>query len=204
VSVYFITCREQGVCKIGRAQNAKSRLSSLQTASPTKLALEATLPGDRELEQQLHQRFAAHRLKGEWFAITDELDALINDAATNTHTLLLEEQQQPQQRVSDEELAEKSIALDRQLLAEAMLTFGHTDWHPTEVPAVRRRYRAVSAFGGQFNNHYAIRETDSKRLLCADLKLTWDQADRLCDILEDVRQHALDLEFPNSRREKAA
>lgn len=57
-----------------------------------------------------------------------------------------------------------------------------------------RFYHPVPARGGQHNNHYAIRGEGAHRhrLLCADLGLSWDQADRLCDILEAVREHALE------------
>lgn len=67
-----------------------------------------------------------------------------------------------------------------------------------------RHFTPVSVGGGQWNNHYAVRGNGEARILGADMGLSWDQADRLCDILEGVRQRALDLEFPNSRREKAA
>lgn len=67
-----------------------------------------------------------------------------------------------------------------------------------------RYFTTVPANGGQWNNHYAIRGNGESRILCADMRLTWDQADRLCDVLEGVRQRALDLEFPTSRKERAA
>lgn len=58
---------------------------------------------------------------------------------------------------------------------------------------MNRFYQPVPASGGQFNEHYAVRGQGGHhhRLLCADLKLTWDQADRLCDVLERVRECAL-------------
>jgi hypothetical protein len=193
MSVYFITCRERGICKIGYAQNAKARRSSLQTASPTRLVLEATLPGSRELERKFHERFAEQRLSGEWFRITDELDALIRRAVP-VHDTDAEIAPRPRSRQSDENLAERSIAEHRDILAAAMLDFeklGPLIGAPLRPR--RRFYHPVPASGGQFNDHYAIRGEGGHRhrLLCTDLGLSWDQADRLCDVLEEVRDHAL-------------
>lgn len=199
MSVYFITCREQGICKIGRSQNAKSRRSSLQTASPSRLVLEAELAGASELERELHKRFADSRLTGEWFTITDELDAVIREAASLRLPPVEEVERRKHQ--SDEELMEASLAEDRRMLADAMVAFDRLA--PAICPnlpaTIERFYRPVAAVGGQFSNHYAIRETHSHRTLCADMGLTFDQADRLCDVLEGVRQRSLDLELTRQR-----
>lgn len=51
--------------KIGRSDNVWGRIAGLQTASSTPLTLLLELPGDREAE--LHELFAEHRVRGEWF-----------------------------------------------------------------------------------------------------------------------------------------
>ncbi len=50
-----------------------SRMRSLQTGSPVQLVVMFTIPGTRELEQDMHARFAEHRVIGEWFRVGGEL-----------------------------------------------------------------------------------------------------------------------------------
>jgi hypothetical protein len=77
VSVYFITAREVGMVKIGCAYEPHRRMTFMQTACPVGLALEAILPGAYAEEKRHHEMFAEHRVRGEWFKITPEIEALI-------------------------------------------------------------------------------------------------------------------------------
>ncbi len=66
--VYFVQAGEGGPIKIGVASNVRERLQTLQTGSAVVLRLlgvayDATAPE----EAALHERFAAHRIRGEWF-----------------------------------------------------------------------------------------------------------------------------------------
>lgn len=72
--VYFVQATHGGPIKIGTSGSStlKSRLSSLQTGSPTQLVVRRVVAGDRELERRLHNHFeyayeASPRLVGEWF-----------------------------------------------------------------------------------------------------------------------------------------
>ena len=53
--------------KIGYSKNVNQRLQQLSTASPSPIQLIAVVPGDRQLEQELHQEFRKQRKIGEWF-----------------------------------------------------------------------------------------------------------------------------------------
>jgi hypothetical protein len=195
MSVYFITCRTRGICKIGVAQDANKRRSSLQTASPHKLVLEATLPGSQDLERQLHKRFSDCRMSGEWFRITDELDALIKESSLVECHEMPSKAREEQRRQSFEEFCERDEAKRRQMFAEAMSDFAKLGPAPPMPPLTRRRfYNPVPASGGQWNQSYGIRGEGGHRhrVFCTDMGLTWDQADRLCDVLEQVRQYALE------------
>lgn len=79
--VYFITAdHDEWPVKIGFTEKLNSvRISGLQTGSPRKLVMLASLPGTYQDERFLHRKFAAHRLTGEWFSRTPELMALIAD-----------------------------------------------------------------------------------------------------------------------------
>jgi len=65
--VYFIRCKETGRVKIGWTTKPSMRLKALQTCSPTDLELVKIQPGTKQDEWQLHIRFAAHHIRGEWF-----------------------------------------------------------------------------------------------------------------------------------------
>jgi hypothetical protein len=77
MSVYFITCREANAVKIGSSLEPHARLREVQWGCPLELKLEAVLPGSSAQEFQFHRRFADDRIRGEWFTITDMIEAVM-------------------------------------------------------------------------------------------------------------------------------
>ena len=77
--VYFIG-GEVGAIKIGYSKAPKERLTTLQIGSPIPLAILASFAGSMADEARLHERYAAHRLHGEWFErhpdILEEIERL--------------------------------------------------------------------------------------------------------------------------------
>jgi len=73
----YVMKSSMGMVKIGISKNPKSRRSSLITAHPGDLWLEAsTYDCDAvEAERMLHEEYSEHRMNGEWFALPDELEA---------------------------------------------------------------------------------------------------------------------------------
>ena len=69
--VYFI--EGGGLIKIGYSATLTARLAELCYLSPVPLTLLCTMPGNRSVEQQLHQRFAHLRDHGEWFRSDEAL-----------------------------------------------------------------------------------------------------------------------------------
>lgn len=68
--VYFVAA-EDGPIKVGMSCDPKRRLRELRTKTGQDLRLLATVPGlgvGSFTEGRYHDRFAAHRLHGEWFA----------------------------------------------------------------------------------------------------------------------------------------
>jgi hypothetical protein len=65
-TIYFVG-PEGGPIKIGFASRLEFRLKDLRTANAYPLKVHATVEGPPKLERDYHQRFAAHRLHGEWF-----------------------------------------------------------------------------------------------------------------------------------------
>lgn len=74
--LYFIGA-DEGPVKIGVAQHPEKRLRQLQTAYPFPLKLLAVVKGAAPQEPEYHGRFAAHRLRGEWFERCPEILAEI-------------------------------------------------------------------------------------------------------------------------------
>ena len=74
---YFIQGVPLSPVKIGRAIDVASRLKSLQTGTPHELRTLLVLDGDREME--MHDRFARHRIRGEWFHWCDEIRQFIDE-----------------------------------------------------------------------------------------------------------------------------
>jgi hypothetical protein len=80
--VYFL--QMQAFVKIGRAMDVAQRIEELQTAHPETLRLvayvHATQPG--RIEATLHQTYQNCRVRGEWFALTEDLVRLIRKHAS--------------------------------------------------------------------------------------------------------------------------
>lgn len=79
--VYFISSRERGYpVKIGRTTNylAAARLTQLQIGSPYQLEFFAAVEAPAEYERELHDQFAKHALRGEWFRRAPEIMALVD------------------------------------------------------------------------------------------------------------------------------
>lgn len=77
MSVYIVTDRAAGLCKIGYSKTPLKRLTALRTGTIADLQLEAVIPATRQNERELHNRFCHLRRAREWFALGLEIDALI-------------------------------------------------------------------------------------------------------------------------------
>lgn len=72
--VYLIACDDRSAAKIGWAVDPERRRRALQTGNPKRLVLLGFIPGTREDEQALHNRFSSAREVGEWFRLTPEIE----------------------------------------------------------------------------------------------------------------------------------
>lgn len=77
-NVYFIGCQGHNAVKIGVAKDVPFRMMELQIGCPFKLYAAAVIQmksqnSARMLESRLHQKYAPHRLNGEWFTIVPEM-----------------------------------------------------------------------------------------------------------------------------------
>lgn len=76
---YFLADIDQIVVKIGYAERLVPRLRALQTGNCGQLTFLGAMKGN--VEAALHRTWAAHRHRGEWFAITPDLAAYIKEHA---------------------------------------------------------------------------------------------------------------------------
>lgn len=72
--VYFIRSCSPDAIKIGYSDNVFRRLRQIHGACPSPVSLVAGIPGaDTGTEAELHRRFRALRIHGEWFRSEPEL-----------------------------------------------------------------------------------------------------------------------------------
>lgn len=79
--VYFIRDMTSGYIKIGVSNRPVERLGSMTTGSPHEMCLLLCVPGGYRREGALHLQFETKRIRGEWFALTeDDLVGIVHDA----------------------------------------------------------------------------------------------------------------------------
>jgi hypothetical protein len=74
--VYTIQAEWGGPIKIGYCASADAvcdRLGGIQTGNPHRLVVRRVIPGSRQLERLLHERYARYRMAGEWFLNAPEV-----------------------------------------------------------------------------------------------------------------------------------
>lgn len=89
--IYFIQSGEGGPIKVGYVEGLtrsaiEFRVGLLQVGNPEPLKVLATMAGGRAEERELHKRFRAGHIRGEWFNadtpfLQDAIDAAPNDEA---------------------------------------------------------------------------------------------------------------------------
>lgn len=79
--IYIINAIGTNLYKIGyTGRNVVTRLASLQTGCPNKLAITATLDGDETDEAELHRLVWQHHIQGEWFQLdTRALEGIVEN-----------------------------------------------------------------------------------------------------------------------------
>lgn len=71
--IYFILAPEVDRVKIGKSKDVKARLKTLQTGHSQDLCLIMTVDADDSFEFELHERFKAYHVRGEWFQMSEEI-----------------------------------------------------------------------------------------------------------------------------------
>lgn len=80
--VYFMRCESPDLqVKIGYAKDLAGRLSGVRTSNPYPVRVLTYFWTENfaSVEKQLHDRFAQHRIRREWFCSTPDIEKLIAD-----------------------------------------------------------------------------------------------------------------------------
>jgi hypothetical protein len=70
---YILRVGESGPVKIGKAEDVEGRMAALQTAHHEPLNLLRIVDTHFDTEAAFHERFAAQRIRGEWFTFVAEM-----------------------------------------------------------------------------------------------------------------------------------
>ena|SRR3990167_7127718 len=97
MTVYFIRVRGTNIVKIGSSEHPFDRIQQLQVGSPHELELLGTCDSpsdefsdsDGMSEKYYHRRFRNRRIRGEWFRLTDDDLASIEEAEFLSRNLWL-------------------------------------------------------------------------------------------------------------------
>ena len=81
--IYLVLDERTGYIKIGRARNPSARERTLQSENP-QVSMIFCSPADAELERELHQEFDQHRVRGEWFKLSETHIEHIKKRALNS------------------------------------------------------------------------------------------------------------------------
>jgi hypothetical protein len=78
--IYFIQQGQFGPIKIGYSTNPEQRFAAIKTSHHAHLRLLGEIEGSEKDERRLHEKFAPHRIRREWFAPSQDLIDYIRKA----------------------------------------------------------------------------------------------------------------------------
>ena len=85
MSVYFLRAGKTGPIKIGYTKGFAPALPQMQRGNHEPLVILSVIDGDMSKEKEFHRRFAAWRLRGEWFRAENPLIEMINSLPPYQH-----------------------------------------------------------------------------------------------------------------------
>ena len=72
--VYLVLNADRNAAKVGFTTNPYARLAQMQSANDRPLAMEFAIPAMKEVEAELHQRFASSRIRLAWFSDVEAVE----------------------------------------------------------------------------------------------------------------------------------
>ena len=71
--VYMALNADKTAAKVGFTVSPYARMAQLQSASAAPLTIEFAVPAHKDVELELHRRFASSRIRLEWFSDVDAI-----------------------------------------------------------------------------------------------------------------------------------
>lgn len=121
MTVYFAQTRIDATkVKIGFTSDLDARLSNLSVSVPGGVVILATLDGGKETEDFLHDKFAEHRIGGEWFEFAEPIRDFIRDLQNGKQGLIPFKDEASYMTRETAEYARDAVELAKQM-ADALL-----------------------------------------------------------------------------------
>lgn len=112
----YLARHEHGYIKIGKSNDPLSRIRELQTASPYKIHLAATITvyGDwHAVEERLHEVYSRYHKRGEWFDLPDHaVEDLVEASPISSETVERVDQWTPQKQIKERQGTREEWLLD--------------------------------------------------------------------------------------------
>jgi hypothetical protein len=85
--IYFLQSGDR--VKIGYSRDPKKRIEAIARSSPHECKLTCLVAGEVVDERELHERFGAFRIHGEWFFLSPEIQSFIKDRESELEETLV-------------------------------------------------------------------------------------------------------------------
>lgn len=143
MTIYFAQTRiDRTKVKIGYTTNLAARKANLSVSVPGGICFIATLNGDMETEQYLHDKFSSYCVGGEWFSLAGELEEFIRKVQNGESVALPLKDAGAVRRKQTSDYSGDAIELSRQM-ATAILNKEHRgigDTVGATIHRVARKY----------------------------------------------------------------
>jgi hypothetical protein len=158
MTVYFAQARtDQSTVKIGFTSDLASRQKNLSVSTPGGVVILATLQGNKDTEEYLHEKFADDRLGGEWFRCSDPLRDFIRDVQNGKPGLIPFRDEAVYMRRGTAEYSEDAVVMAKRMATEI-------------VNAELRGFRdTAEAARARIEQRFGLRSTMLRRLLYKEM-----------------------------------
>lgn len=99
MSIYVL--RSDNLVKIGFSEHLRNRVGAIISVVPLPVEFVGYMPGNRDVEKHLHEKFATSRFSGEWFVETPAM-RVVFEALLTPHMPVITPREKVQKRTSGE------------------------------------------------------------------------------------------------------
>lgn len=201
MTVYFAQARtDQATVKIGFTSDLAKRQQNMSVSTPGGVAILATLPGSRETESYLHDKFEDDRLNGEWFRYSEAIRDFIRDIQNGKAGLIPFKDEAIYKRHSPEEFSAEALERARQMAID-IVNAEHRGFRDT-IAAAKHRIEQKYGFRASMLHRLLVR-TDMKDVSGGVFLHLQDIHDRICLRKNSVGAGEIDAQDRAAEREEA-